>query len=161
MSAGDYVLSANDLRIEPVLSATNAIQGWAVLARDHHPRMWREVAFYKSRERAEERARIERGMPQLRDRKRPGDEYQENTKGDSTMSKQLRYWKNAEDVPTGVVVENGEDWNLAWVDTPDGRVLHKAYLKPTAWELVTEPMDQDDATWAASCGPFLERTGDE
>lgn len=77
------------------------------------------------------------------------------------MSKQLRYWKNAEDIPTGVMVENSEDWNLAWVDTPDGRVLHQAYLKPTAWELVVDPLDPEDATWATSCGPFLERTGDE
>lgn len=82
---------------------------------------------------------------------------------DSTMSKDLRYWKKAEDVPTDVVFHTTEDWEYVWVENDDGtRTLCFAELVPVKWERKVAPIeDAEDADWVFSCGPYFEGPVDE
>lgn len=72
---------------------------------------------------------------------------------------ELRYWKDVDDIPSGVVFEAPEDFRCVWVDMPDGsRELHAASVVAVKWETRIEPFDdEEDRDYVDDVGgPYLE-----
>lgn len=82
---------------------------------------------------------------------------------DSMMSKDLRYWLNAEDVPTGVLFQNARGRNVVWVSLADGtRALYSSELVPVKWGRKVERFDDPgDVAYALEFAPFFEVADDE
>lgn len=74
------------------------------------------------------------------------------------MSETGRYWTDADDIPSGVIFRNPEDWDCIWVADDEGnRTLHYAEMVPVKYERKVTPIeDSEDADWAVSYGPYLE-----
>lgn len=70
----------------------------------------------------------------------------------------LRYWKNVDDIPTGVPFVTADEWECIWVETGLGvRKLCYVERVPVAWRNeVVDIEDEEDAEAARECGPFLE-----